>query len=1291
MILWYYILFIYIFHMKKLLLTLILLSFFTFYSYTYSESSDNWRVIATVNIYDTKILSQDNNTIKLQFDLSNREYVQPDIRYAVRLTTDNGDIIEEKVYDEVVSLNENTDIIKEVEYEAPSYLNWKYEISVIAKNRSWLTLALSRNFEIVLNWSNDYVEINESSCYLKVEWFDEKYNLSQWVDILNEENLIATCKLKNNSDKSKKLNSNYKTYLRNWFWDEVDTENKSDETISLNSTQEKEISFNIPKAKLPQAYDVKLSLKDDGWNIVSNEIIIHYVISWVSATIQNVRLDKDSYKKWENALIDIFYSKSASNFIWARNDFIKDNKLFFGIEIKDSNNNLCVNKSEKELTDSTQLNLSLLVINNCINPSIVSYIKDESWKILDKKEYNIKSESIQKKKVFNNTENTSKINLIFISIVFILALIGIIYLFKNKKNKNKNKKKNNTIIQIIFMFMLIWLFIWDNKEVNADSISNTYLVRAWQYRFPWVSQVPHDYTITVNFDKKQYNPWEKVYVSSNSISVICANSFINSILNVKNNWVQIFSKNFNDTSVQTKNIQNISFTAPSTPGTYSLEFELIDNRCRNSTWKNSWWSPSWYDEGPYLFAKTSKLNYDAWISTRTTDSTRAAILASYPNVKAHYDVRAAIEWVWWNHVYCDKLKTKVVFNYKVVAATTVPVKPVPITPVPVTPVPITPVPVITTSFSTSNWCSSYISSRTTTWSNCNIEWNWSTAWVIKCRQTPSYTPVTSSCWSQTCTTTYSNWSPIWISCSSCTWCPSNSPKPNNPDVVNNVVASINSVSSTCNDKYANDSDTCNLNFNVSASTLQSRWISWWWTNWNISSIVDKSWEKQDRISMIWNALNFASVNSSWIPASTSNNFNVMINNIKSRTPFVSSTWKVWIQIWWVWLDLTNIGYSFKKPFVGYIKSSIDEWLKWDALPSLWTKMLYKLWATPKNILNDYSLEVDTWSISYLWDNIVLEDTQIQSYVWQWPYIFSTRINSSKNAIELNNTPWIQVNLPIISYDLNWNKVRYYLSEFENWDDTNSVKIMGSNFIWLKVIWELQGNWKTEFTWQEKNISSLSTLENRTQIRKNAYTYILNMFDWQILDWVKYVEWRNITISWDQDYETLVVKDWNVIIEWDLNQSKKKLWIIVLKDNYDVNSDYINNWNVYVESWVKEINATIYADGWFISANSLWLPYTSDSTTRTTYLQKQLVVNWNLFTRNTIWWAQYIGGYYLLPWWTKITDFNKAMVYDLNYIRRWNQGCDKNADLDCNDVWEYNEWFILKYNSKIQTDPPKLFY
>lgn len=49
------------------------------------------KTVATVNIYDAKIVSQDNNRIKISFDLSNREYVQPDVKYLVQLIREDKD------------------------------------------------------------------------------------------------------------------------------------------------------------------------------------------------------------------------------------------------------------------------------------------------------------------------------------------------------------------------------------------------------------------------------------------------------------------------------------------------------------------------------------------------------------------------------------------------------------------------------------------------------------------------------------------------------------------------------------------------------------------------------------------------------------------------------------------------------------------------------------------------------------------------------------------------------------------------------------------------------------------------------------------------------------------------------------------------------------------------------------------------------------------------------------------------------------------------------------------------
>ncbi len=489
--------------------------------------------------------------------------------------------------------------------------------------------------------------------------------------------------------------------------------------------------------------------------------------------------------------------------------------------------------------------------------------------------------------------------------------------------------------------------------------------------------------------------------------------------------------------------------------------------------------------------------------------------------------------------------------------------------------------------------------------------------------------------------------------------------------------------------YANNVDTNTIYMSIKAL----EWIQWWKdvvNLWTPTDFKDLSNNYADRVNNLgWSSLSFTGIKILW----NWNDAYMPIAKVSSVTPFVSCGNKVSFKLNGSTIILKDIWYNFKKPFVWNLTATNDNGTSWIWEISLWTKIKYKLSAIPRSTLNNYSIDLKSKNITYYWTWITLQDTTLIPYSWISFYNFYTRINSSRFAKTLNNNPWIQVIMPIINYSLSWKNVKYYLSEYDYANDKTPIIMRWTTFIWIKIIWWLQWQGKYEFTGQWENMSNLYPSDLRTEIRKRAFDYIKSMTSSGILNKVKYVEW-NIRISWELPYETLVVKNWNVIIEWDLNTLNKKLWIIVLKDWYDVNTSYNDKWNVYVLPEVKRINAMIYADGGFISGHSsVWIPYIKDTMERTSALQNQLYMNGILFTRNTIWWGQYVGWYYTLPWWAKTEDFNKAMLYDLNYLRRWNSWCDDiNLDWDCSDssLWEYKEWFIIKYDSRIQTSPPKLF-
>src|SRR3989344_2739551 len=66
-----------------------------------STTSSRAVTIATVNIQNAKIISQEGNTLRISFDLTNREGIQAGVRYAVDLiaTSTKGQFLaDEKIF-----------------------------------------------------------------------------------------------------------------------------------------------------------------------------------------------------------------------------------------------------------------------------------------------------------------------------------------------------------------------------------------------------------------------------------------------------------------------------------------------------------------------------------------------------------------------------------------------------------------------------------------------------------------------------------------------------------------------------------------------------------------------------------------------------------------------------------------------------------------------------------------------------------------------------------------------------------------------------------------------------------------------------------------------------------------------------------------------------------------------------------------------------------------------------------------------------------------------------------------
>lgn len=340
------------------------------------------------------------------------------------------------------------------------------------------------------------------------------------------------------------------------------------------------------------------------------------------------------------------------------------------------------------------------------------------------------------------------------------------------------------------------------------------------------------------------------------------------------------------------------------------------------------------------------------------------------------------------------------------------------------------------------------------------------------------------------------------------------------------------------------------------------------------------------------------------------------------------------------------------------------------------------------------LKLDVKPLSTLITNAITNLTD--SLVSLEPSKYKIQTKSTVTATETHfNLNWIieeiiggQIGIitkPVIEYDLGGKHVIYHLTESDVDFTTNKIELLSGKFSGLGTEGTTQWDGKLEQSGKKVNFSDISKFEQRTMIRKKATELIRGLTDGQTVNGVHYEE-GDITISGDSfTYETLIVKNGNVIINGNLNLNHKKLGVIVLKDDQADSS----LGNVYVTPEVGYIEATIYADGWIIAAATDGTPFLTDSITRTYSLYRQLVIKGSLFTRNTIGGAIGDAGTYILPGGSTTSDFDLALTYDLNFVRANNIGWD-------NASWTklYNEGntdsVVIIYNPDNQSNPPKGF-
>jgi len=183
---------------KSLFVALVLLSGVVVSAETAPQKA-NVVVLAKINAQNPKIISQDGGRLNLSFVVSNREGAQSGVRYGVRLEKMEGKkavVVDEYVYDEVLSVGANTNFVKTVEYNAPANLEGKYNIYIVLKNYSGLSLGVAKFGEVSLSTPKEFVQIIPESCVVFSRNISSgKIGESIAVEKVND--LSLNCKVKN--------------------------------------------------------------------------------------------------------------------------------------------------------------------------------------------------------------------------------------------------------------------------------------------------------------------------------------------------------------------------------------------------------------------------------------------------------------------------------------------------------------------------------------------------------------------------------------------------------------------------------------------------------------------------------------------------------------------------------------------------------------------------------------------------------------------------------------------------------------------------------------------------------------------------------------------------------------------------------------------------------------------------------------------------------------------------------------------------------------------------------------
>jgi len=348
-------------------------------------------VVATTELYNAQIESVNGSEVTLTFDLYNAQGVQPGVVYGLELYEVNEDgtaeLIDSHVYrDDVHTLGTGETVPLRVTYNAPSFLSGTYDLLLLAENQAGLLLALAPLGEVALAGSGDYVEL--SDCMAQVDGYDKTYELTYGVDVAARETLLLNCTASNMTGSDQTLTPAVSTYERTLSGATVgDVEELVAAPVVLATGATEDITVVVPKATTPQSYDAVVTLTAAG-NVLSNEIVVHYVLSGKSATIQNALFDQQSYEAGDTAAVQVFWTGAADDYLNSRHGGTDVGNLTLALDVSDASGAACAEPFTIVLNNNENVSDFLIPITAaCVSPVLDVQLSDATGAVLAESGY----------------------------------------------------------------------------------------------------------------------------------------------------------------------------------------------------------------------------------------------------------------------------------------------------------------------------------------------------------------------------------------------------------------------------------------------------------------------------------------------------------------------------------------------------------------------------------------------------------------------------------------------------------------------------------------------------------------------------------------------------------------------------------------------------------------------------------------------------------------------------------------------------------------------------------------